>query len=238
MRGESRRRGDYFPTSASWAPAPDGPWHPTGKVVIPNGKAGEWDQYAVHDPYPLVHAGKIYIYYKSSFNRPGTKWIAHGVAVADDPLGPFVKHPLNPVLNSGHEVTLFPFREGVAALCIRDGPEHFTIQYAPDWVNFEIASITELMPTAAGPFVPDAFTASRNGRGIALGLCHFINAGRAWRKNHSILARSDCDLSLDVPDPEMEKSYDWFRPWACFRVGVAPARRHGSEAAHSRRLSQ
>jgi hypothetical protein len=38
-----------------------------------------------------------------------------GLATADNPLGPFTKHPLNPVLNSRHETTLFPFEEGVAA---------------------------------------------------------------------------------------------------------------------------
>ena len=67
--------------------------------------------------------------------------------MADNPLGPFEKHPLNPVISSGHETSLFPFKEGIAALVYKDGPEHNTIQYAEDGVNFSIASITELMPT-------------------------------------------------------------------------------------------
>ena len=120
----------------------------------------------------------------------------HGLAIADHPLGPFRKHPLNPVMNSGHETTLFPFGKGVAAFAICDGMERNTIQYADDWVNFKIASIVELMPVAAGPFIPDAFT----------------NAGEDWSRNHSILTRFDCDLSVDVHDDAMKGHYYRYGP--------------------------
>ena len=53
----------------------------------------------------VVCNGQIYIYYKSAFNRPGNVWICHGLAIGDNPLGPFRKHPLNPIANSGHETT-------------------------------------------------------------------------------------------------------------------------------------
>lgn len=201
-------RGDFCPVAVSYADSPDGPWTPTHKIVIPNGPEASWDQYSIHDPYPLVHEGKIYLYYKSDFDKreelSPTKIRMHGLAIADNPLGPFKKHPLNPVLNSGHETTLFPFNKGVAALVIRDGQEHNTIQYAEDWVNFEIASIVELMPTAAGPFIPDAFTNTKAGRGISWGISHFTNAAGDWSRNHSILTRFDCDLSLDLHDPKMK----------------------------------
>lgn len=110
------------------------------------------------------------------------------------------------------ETTLFPFREGVAAIVQRDGQEHHTIQYAKDWVNFEIASITELLPVAAGPFVPDAFTNTKNGRGISWGLSHFINAGGNWKNNHTILTRFDCDLSQETDEPEMKGHYNLYTP--------------------------
>ena len=116
-----------------------------------------------------------------------------GLAIADDPLGPFTKHPLNPVINSGHETTLFPFKEGVAAIVQRDGQEHNTIQYAEDWVNFEIASITELLPVAGGPFVPDAFTNTEDGRGITWGITHFTNAGGDWATTHTVITRIASD---------------------------------------------
>lgn len=218
-------RGDFCPVAVSYADSPDGPWTPANQIVIPNGPEGSWDQYAIHDPYPLVHDGKIYLYYKSDFDkRPEltpSKVRMHGLAIADDPLGPFVKHPLNPVLNSGHETTLFPFKQGVAALVIRDGMEHNTIQYAEDWVNFEIASITELMPTAGGLYVPDAFTDTKDGRGVTWGISHFTNANGDWTNNHSVLTRFDCDLSLDVDDQEMKGHYNSYTPDFYYTHGLS-----------------
>lgn len=119
----------------------------------------------------------------------------------------------------------FPFKKGVACLSIRDGQEHFTVQYAEDWVNFEIASITELMPVAAGPFVPDAFDDSGNGRGITWGLSHFKNAARVWSRQHSVLTRFDCDLSLDVDDPEMKKSHIDYPPEHHYKFGLSRKQR-------------
>ncbi|WP_343330992.1 glycoside hydrolase [Polaribacter staleyi] len=215
----SGKSGDYCPVAMSYSNSPDGPWTAVKGAVIENGKEGEWDQYAIHDPYPLVHDGKVYIYYKSAFNRPGNVWVAGGLAIADSPMGPFKKHPLNPVLNSGHEVSLFPFKEGVAAFVIKDGNEHNTMQYAKDWVNFEIASIGELYPIAPGPYVPDAFTNTKNGRGITWGLSHFTNAGTK-NKGHSILARFDCDLSLDYDEPVFKKTGIWHKPAVYFSQGM------------------
>ena len=200
----SGKRGDDCPVAVSYADSPEGPWTAHNQIVIPNGAKGEWDQYSIHDPYPLVHDGKIYIYYKSDFDGDPKLVRMQGLAIGDNPLGPFTKHPLNPVITSGHETSLFPFQKGVAALVYKDGNEHNTIQYAEDWVNFEIASITELMPFAGAPFVPDAFTNTKDGRGITWGLAHFINAGNEWQKNHAILTRFDCDLSRDLHDPEMK----------------------------------
>ncbi|NIJ45945.1 hypothetical protein FHR24_002416 [Wenyingzhuangia heitensis] len=200
----SGKRGDDCPVAVSYADSPDGPWTPYNKIVIPNGEEGEWDQYSIHDPYPLVYKGKIYLYYKSD---TGVKphWVRmQGLATADNPLGPFTKSPLNPVISSGHETSLFPFKQGIAALVYKDGNEHNTIQYAKDGVNFEIASITELMPYAAAPFVADAFTDTKDGRGITWGISHFINLGGRG-KIHSKLVRFDCDLSQDIDDPEMKQ---------------------------------
>lgn len=227
----SGTRGDDCPVAVSWADSPDGPWTPYNKIIIPNGAPGEWDQYSIHDPYPLVHNGKIYLYYKSDANGRPNHIRMHGLAIADHPLGPFEKHPLNPVLNSGHETTLFPFKEGVAALIIRDGNEHYTVQYAEDWVNFEIKAITELMPPAGGPFVPDAFTDTTYGRGITWGLCHLTNYTGDWKRSHSVLLRFDCDLSLDVHDPVMKKHHAYYKPEVYYRHGLNGAQRKRIQAA-------
>jgi hypothetical protein len=233
----SGKRGDDCPVAVSFADSPDGPWTAYNKIVIPNGAKGEWDQYSIHDPYPLVHDGKIYIYYKSDCDGDPRLVRMHGLATANNPLGPFTKHPLNPVLNSGHETTLFPFQEGVAALVIKDGNEHFTIQYAKDWVNFEIASITSLMPTAAGPYVPDAFTNTTNGRGITWGISHITNA-TSWDKNHAILLRFDCDLSLDVNDQEMKVHNYYYKPDFFYQHGLSKKQRERIKKDNSKLIKQ
>jgi hypothetical protein len=221
-------RGDYCPVSASVADSPDGPWRPANKIVVDNGVEGEWDMNNIHDPYPLVYKGKIYLYYKSAFNREqGAKrrlLMAQGLAIADHPFGPFKKHPLNPVLNSGHETGLFPFKEGIAAMAILNGGERTTIQYAPDGVNFEVAAITELMPIAPGPCVPDAFADNGNGRGITWGLSHIpMNTDNRARNaigagSHQILARFDCDLSLDFHDRSLKRANVRYWPEVFFSL--------------------
>lgn len=216
-------KGDWCPVSVSYAESPNGPWFFGGDAVIPFGKKGEWDRDATHDPHPIVFKGKIYLYYKAAFN----KWpdirdkyaVGNGLAIADDPLGPFKKHPLNPVMTSGHETCYFPFKEGVAALVIKDGNERETMQYSPDGVNFEIASSLSLTPIAAGPYVPDAFTDTENGRGFTWGLSHFTNAG-SGKKRYSIIARFDCDLSLDYDEPQLKKSGVWHKPEVYFQQGL------------------
>jgi len=230
-RASSGTNGDDCPVSVSWADSPDGPWTPSNKIVVQNGPPGSWDQYVIHDPYPIVFDGKIYLYYKGEMG--GTPPVrAQGLAIAADPLGPFKKHPLNPVINSGHETSLFPFKTGLAALVSRHGLEHNTIQYSPDGVNFEVAAITGLMPIAPGAFVPDAFLGDKDGRGITWGLCHFRNIKRAQGKSHSMLARFDCDLSLDVHDLEMKESDIFNDPEINFKFGLSEAQRARIEKAN------
>ena len=220
----SGTRGDDCPVAVSYADSPDGPWAPHNEIVIPNGAKGEWDQYSIHDPYPIIRDGKIYLYYKSDFDGDPRLIRMQGLAIADHPLGPFKKHPLNPVINSGHETTLFPFMEGMAALVIRDGNEHYTVQYAEDAVNFEIASITSLMPVAAGPYIPDAFTNTKYGKGITWGISHLTNVTK-WEQNHAMLLRFDCDLSLELDDPEMKSHHNYQKPEFYFRHGLSKKQR-------------
>ena len=192
-------RGDRAAVTVASADSPYGPWTPHGEVVVDFGQKGDWDSNAIHDPNPIIFNGKIHLYYKGSPQRGGrddTIIRAQGVAIAEHPLGPFIKSSLNPVINSGHETCMFPFKDGVAAIVSLDGPEKNTVQYAPDGVNFEVASMIQIPPVAPGPFVPDAFADNGDGRGISWGLCHIMD--KESGANNSILARFDCDLSLDT----------------------------------------
>jgi hypothetical protein len=105
-----------------------------------------------------------------------------------------VKSPLNPVLNSGHEVVVWPYKSGVAALVTANGPEKNTVQYAGDGLNFEIKAIVVLPPDAAGLHVPDAHTDTQDGQGFTWGLSHVAQRpydGRPWPH----LVRFDTDLT-------------------------------------------
>ncbi len=201
-------QGDRAAATVAEADSPDGPWRPLGRAVVDFGRPGEWDSNAIHDPFPLVYKGRIFLYYKGSPGKggaDGTIVRAQGVAIADHPLGPFKKSPLNPVLNSGHETCLFPWKGGIAAIVSLDGPEKNTVQYAPDGLNFSMMSVLQVPPPAPGPFVADAFADNGDGRGITWGLCHIIpDGGRAM--GYSMLARFDCDLSLDVDRPLFKKN--------------------------------
>jgi hypothetical protein len=200
--------GDACPVTLAAADSPDGPWRPLGRPVLEPSEAGAWDGACIHDPFPLVYWGKIYLYYKGQPQKPidqDTMIRAQGVAMADHPEGPFQKSPLNPVINSGHETCLWPWQSGIAALVSLDGPEKNTIQYAPDGLNFEVKSLIQVPPIAPGPFVPDAFADNADGRGFTWGLCH-INPDGGGGMSESVLARFDCGLSLDADRQQFKRN--------------------------------
>ena len=105
-----------------------------------------------------------------------------------------MKSTLNPVLNSGHEVVVWPWKSGVAALVTANGPEKNTVQYAEDGLNFEVRSLVVLPPDAAGLYVPDAHTNTDDGKGFTWGLSHVAQRprdGRPWPH----LIRFDTDFT-------------------------------------------
>jgi hypothetical protein len=193
--------------------SPHGPWAKSASPVLEPTRDGEWvgeeddrtrvkapasfDSQVVHDPCLIVRDGKYWLYYKGApmgykgpMDRTGVQW---GVAIADRPEGPFVRHPLNPVTNSGHEVGVWPYKEGVAALCAWDGPEKNTIQFAPDGVNFEVKAHVQLPPIAPGFYRPDAYTNTKDGKGVTWGLCH-IQGYVTPEDYYTYMVRFDCDL--------------------------------------------
>lgn len=154
----------------AWSDSPDGPWIKSKAPILSpanNGiwkgeeqnrfmveKKGDFDSHKVHDPCIIPYNGKFYLYYKGEQMGEeitfGGRQIRHGVAIADNPLGPYVKSPYNPISNSGHEICVWPYQGGVASLITTDGPEKNTIQWAPDGINFEIMSVIKGAPHAIG----------------------------------------------------------------------------------------
>jgi len=212
----SNSRGDHCDVSMAWADCVEGPWHKMNEPVLPLGAEEHWDGGAIHDPYPLVYQGKIWLFYKGQ-PLPGKAdrlVRAQGVAIADSPAGPFIKHSLNPLLNSGHETCLFPYKQGIAALLSVDGPEKNTVQFAADGLNFDVMASVSCPPIAPGPYCPDAFADNGDGQGITWGLCHINTATivpnnpRRIVESESFLARFDCDLHRQTDRPYFKNPRD------------------------------
>ena len=201
----------------SYASSPHGPWQRAEAPVLRPGKPGEWlgdddsdevlrygdwDSHKVHDPFILMRGGQYWLYFKGQLMGWTTRYsrgIGWGLAIADAPEGPFVKSALNPITNSGHETCLFPYGEGVLAICGHDGPEKDTVQYAADGLNFEVVSHLTLPPPAAGPFAPDSYCSTRAGAGISWGLAHI--ATEEMKSGNSYIIRFDCNLRRGLERP-------------------------------------
>ena len=175
------------------ADSPGGPWEKLDEPILSPSDDGEWlgdednrfmvkergsfDSHKVHDPCLMVYRDRFYLYYKGevmgeqmTFGGREIKW---GVAVADHPEGPYVKSEYNPVTNSGHEVCVWHYNGGIAALLTTDGPERNTLQWAPDGINFEIQAHIRGAPEALGLFrTPDHDRGPL--AGIRWGLCHIV----------------------------------------------------------------
>jgi len=213
------RRRTFNCIAMSWADDPEGPWHRHPEPVLEPGIPGEWDgqednrsmikaygsfdSHKVHDPILIVRENKIWLYFKAHPMGVGSKMkkpypdFSTGLAIAENPEGPFIKHPLNPVSASGHEVLVWPYREGVASLVILNGPEKNTVQYAEDGVNFEVMANVVAPPDAAGAYRPDAFTNTVNGNGVEWGLCHIPPTSD---NPYTSLIRFECGLSQNRKD--------------------------------------
>ena len=149
----------------AWADSPRGPWTKSPAPVVepdPSGVVderahpleatvqGTFDSLRVHDPALLFRDGRYWLYFKGEGIGHSNMHSMWGVAIADDPLGPYEKSPLNPITNSGHEVMVWNYAGGVGALLTRCGPEKNTIQFAADGINFEIKSTIIAPPQATG----------------------------------------------------------------------------------------
>ena len=154
----------------AWADSPHGPWTKSKAPILNPANNGKWkgeeqnrfsvimkgdfDSHKVHDPCILPFDGKFYLYYKGEQMGEeitfGGRQIRHGVAIANNPLGPYEKSEFNPISNSGHEICVWPYEGGIGSLITTDGPEKNTIQWAPDGINFEIKAVIKGAPHSIG----------------------------------------------------------------------------------------
>lgn len=170
------------------ADSPHGPWRKfAGNPVLrPSDLPDDFDSHRVDDSCMMVRAGKYWMYYKGRQLGLTPGQTKMGLAIAERPTGPYVRFPGSPVLDSGHEVCVWPHGTGVAAIVAPTGPEGNTIQYSEDGLHFRRVCQIEA-PRAPGPFREDNFQ-DGVGPGITWGVCM---KPADW----PYLLRFDCDLT-------------------------------------------
>ncbi|MDO6612290.1 glycosyl hydrolase [Shewanella sp. 1_MG-2023] len=184
--------------------SPYGPWLKSPAPILSPSQDGEWrgnednrfhvlnkgsfDSHKVHDPCLLFFNKQFHLYYKGETMGEemnfGGREIKHGVAIADQIEGPYIKSELNPISNSGHEVVVWNYQGGIASLLTTDGPEKNTIQFAADGQNFEIKAHIKGAPEAIGLYRDPTICAENPSKlakpGLSWGLCHQYDASWNW----------------------------------------------------------
>lgn len=172
----------------AWAENPPGPWQRCGaEPVLRPGRNDAFDSHRVDDACLLVRNGRYWLYYKGRAAGSSPLETKMGVAIADQPAGPYVKSLRNPLIDGGHEVCVFPSVSGVAALVSPVGPAGATLQYAADGLYFQ--KVCALQPPAApGPYREDHYQ-DGVAPDIRWGLCHQADPRQTPRP---YLLRFDC----------------------------------------------
>ena len=202
-----RTSGDFTPNviGMSVGNSAAGPWKALDEPILKPGSEESWDAEVIHEPTFFVKGGQFFLYYKSHGRLPWTPNVspgkfnkdyadiplATGVAIANDPKGPYTKSKYNPVLMGGHGSMVWPYRNGVCAI-LPEGPERNSILFSEDGVNFYPKIQGLNIPKGGGAYRPGNFTDVNTspGKGITWGISHQL-----YPNYHFV--RFECDLSLE-----------------------------------------
>jgi len=147
--------------------SPDGPWKRinTEPVLTNSDKKSDFDSHLIDDASLIVRDGKYWLYYKGRQLGKSPKHTQMGLAIAENPQGPYKKVSSNPVIPGNHEVFVWPQGTGVAAMIGKRAPANIkhSILYAEDGLNFSKTHHVVGHPWAAGAYRPEAFTDSNKG---------------------------------------------------------------------------
>jgi len=158
----------------SVADSPDGPWEklPNNPIFKNSENAKDFDSKLIDDACLIVRGGKYWLYYKGRQQGKRPTHTQMGLAIADKPGGPYIRHESNPVIEGNHEVVVWPQGDGVAALIGKVGPEEIqrTVQYSKDGINFTKTHDSPEVPFAGGTYRPEAFTDSNQGEAVKWGV--------------------------------------------------------------------
>ncbi|CAA6677562.1 MULTISPECIES: family 43 glycosylhydrolase [unclassified Lentimonas] len=154
--------------------SPDGPWErlPNNPVLSNSPNKEDFDSHLVDDSCLIVRDGKYWFYYKGRQLGKKASQTQMGLAIAEKPGGPYVRHEANPVIPGNHEVVVWPQGTGVGAMIGKVGPKDLvrTIQYSEDGVNFTTTHKMSEEAFAGGTYRPEAFTDSNTGEGPTWGV--------------------------------------------------------------------
>ena len=228
------------------ATSPDGPWTKTEDPVLRPTYTNElwFDNNAVHDPTLVFFNNKFHLYYKGEcncFGEPGCqrwcdpvcglgKQVKWGVAISDNPTGPFVKSEYNPITNTGHELIIWKYDGGLNILQHQDGPEANTIQHSTDGINFEIMGTVNNIPEAAGLFRPNSPENTPHG-GVEWGVSHVLNWGSSFpngwmnirkfvKKDGSISGMHIVQEKIFMNNNQSRKLSPVYLPYDATQIGV------------------
>lgn len=176
--GTSRKFGKRFnPDSKigiAVSDSPGGPWKrlASNPALKNSANREDFDSHLVDDACLIIRDGKYWLYYKGRQLGKGPGQTQMGLAIADKPEGPYVKHNKNPVIPGNHEVLVWPQGTGVAAMIGTTGPKEITrsILYAKDGLQFSKTHDVLDVPRAGGAYRPEAFTDSEKGERIKWGV--------------------------------------------------------------------
>ena len=147
--------------------SPDGPWErlPSNPVLANSPDKEDFDSHLVDDSCLIVRDGKYWFYYKGRQLGKTAAQTQMGLAIADKPGGPYVRHESSPVIPGNHEVVVWPQGSGVGAMIGKVGPADLvrTLQYSEDGINFKTTHSLSEEAFAAGTYRPEAFTDSETG---------------------------------------------------------------------------
>ncbi len=172
---------------AAQSAAPDGPWEKLGQkpVLVPSDDPARFDSMRVDDAAFVVRGGKYWLYYKGRQQGRSPGETKMGVAIADHPTGPYVKHGEPTPLHPGHEVMVWPHGKGVASLATAAGPRR--VYFASDGLAFEVRHPVANPPRAPGAFRNDRFDETAPREGLQWGIGHASQEGDLY------LVRFDCN---------------------------------------------
>jgi hypothetical protein len=153
---EGNSTNDFTAIGLAVAESPDGPFTKVenNPVLTISKDSADFDSYRIDDAALLVKDSKIWLYYKGRsiiYGKTGPRHTKMGVAFAENPEGPFMKHH-EPIIDKGHEVLIWSQNGGIASLASLSKSIHF----AKDGLHFTaFQENLSNIPMAPGLYRPE-----------------------------------------------------------------------------------